>query len=75
MSTRADSVQRLPPEGGIVCDGCGNVVRFRFVRSKACKTQPGRMIAYLVCPVCGHKATQVRIVRRSRPRKRYVYVD
>lgn len=74
MSTRRESVQRLPPEGGIVCEGCKKVVRFRFVRSKPCKTQPGRMVAYLECPVCGHKATQIRIIRRQHPRKRYIYV-
>ena len=72
---KGEKVQRLPPEGGVVCEGCKNLVKFRLVRSKPCKTQPGRMIAYLVCPVCGHKATQIRVIRRSRTRKRYIYVD
>lgn len=73
MSTKADSVQRLPPEGGNICDKCHNLVHFRLVRSKPCKTMPGRMIAYLACPVCGHRATQIRVARRSRTRPRYVY--
>ena len=73
MSTRRESVQRLLPEGGVICDGCRNLVKFRFVRSKPCRTQPGRMIAYLVCPVCGHKATQIRVARRARKHIRYVY--
>ena len=78
MSTKVktdkkSTVQRLLPEGGVVCEGCGKVVRFRFVRSKPCKTQPGRMIAYLECPRCGHKATQIRVARRSRKHIRYVY--
>ena len=75
MSTRRESVQRLPPEGGVVCEGCKKVVRFKMRASKPCKNQPGRMIAYLFCPICGHKATQIRIIRRPRKRKRYVYVD
>jgi len=73
MSTKADSVQRLPPEGGNFCDGCNNLVKFQLVRSKPCKAQPGRMIAYLRCPVCGHKATQVRVARRSRKHRIYIY--
>lgn len=77
MSTKRDakrdSVQRLLPEGGVICEGCGKVVKFRLVRSKPCKTQPGRMIAYLACPVCGHKATQIRIARRARKHIRYIY--
>lgn len=72
---KGEKVQRLPPEGGVVCDGCKNVVRFKMRASKPCKNQPGHMIAYLYCPICGHKATQIRIIRRSRTRKRYVYVD
>ena len=73
MSTTRESVQRLPPEGEVICEGCKNVVKFRLVRSKPCRTQPGRMIAYLTCPVCGHKATQIRVARRSRKHIRYVY--
>ena len=66
-------VQRLPPEGETICDGCGNAVRFKVRATKLCKTRPGSMIAYLVCPVCGQKATQVRQARRRRAR--YVYVS
>ena len=73
MSTKADSVQRLPPEGGHFCDGCKQLVKFKVRRTRPCATRPGRMIAYLYCPVCGHKATQVRVARRSRKRPRYVY--
>ncbi len=73
MSTKDEKVQRLPPEGGHFCDGCKKLVRFKLRRSKPCKTQPGRMIAYLYCPLCGHKATQIRVMRRSRKHVRYVY--
>ena len=73
MSTKGETVQRLPPEGGNICDGCKNLVKFRLVRSKPCKTQPNRMIAYLACPICGHKATQIRVARRARKHIRYVY--
>ena len=73
MSTKDDSVQRLPPEGGNFCDGCKNLVKFQLVRSRPCKAQPGRMVAYLRCPVCGHNATQVRFARRSRKHRIYIY--
>lgn len=72
MSTKDDKIQRLPPEGGNFCDGCGELVKFKLVRTKPSKTWPGKVIAYLCCPRCGHKATQIRFVRRRRPR--YVYV-
>jgi len=72
---KGEKVQRLPPEGGAVCEGCGNVVLFRFVRSKPCATQPGHVIAYLECPRCGHKATQIRIARRAHRHIRYIYED
>ena len=71
MST--PKVQRLPPEGGNFCDGCKNLVKFRLRTTKPCKSQPGRMIAYLYCPICGQKATQIRVIRRSKRRPRYVY--
>jgi uncharacterized Zn finger protein (UPF0148 family) len=71
--TKRDSVQRLLPEGGVICEGCGNVVKFKLRSSKPCRTQPGRMIAYLYCPICGHKATQIRVARRARKHIRYVY--
>ena len=66
-------VQRLPPEGGHICDGCKNLVKFKLRTTKPCKSWPGRMIAYLYCPLCGHKATQMRVIRRSKSRPRYVY--
>ena len=69
----SSEIQRLPPEGGNICDECKNLVKFKVVRTKPSKTFPGRVIAYLVCPVCGHKATQMRVMRRSRKRKTYVY--
>ena len=75
MSTKNDDVQRLPPEGDHVCNGCGNLVWFRIVRTKPSKTRPGRMIAYLVCPICGQKATQMRVVHRPRKRRTYIYDD
>ncbi len=70
---KGEKVQRLPPDCGVVCEGCGNVVLFRFVRSKPCATQSGRVIAYLECPRCGHKATQIRIARRAHRHIRYIY--
>lgn len=73
MSMKDEAVQRLPPEGGHFCDGCKQLVKFRLVRSRPSKTWPGRMIAYLACPLCGHRATQIRVVRRSKKRPRYVY--
>jgi len=73
MSMKGEKVQRLPPEGGNFCDGCKQLVKFKLRATKPCKTMPGRMIAYLYCPVCGHKATQVRVARRSRKRITYVY--
>lgn len=73
MSTKAEKVQRLPPEGGHICDGCKKLVKFKLRTTKPCKSRPGRMIAYLYCPLCGHKATQVRVIRRSKIRPRYVY--
>ena len=69
----SEKIQRLPPEGGNICDGCKKLVKFKVVRTKPSKTSPGRVIAYLVCPVCGHKATQMRVMRRSRKRRTYVY--
>ena len=77
MSTSSD-VQRLPPENGTRCDSCGNVVVFKLRKSKPCATAPGKMIAYLCCPICGHQATQIRLARRARKarrRRRYVYED
>ena len=73
MSTKGEKVQRLPPEGGVVCEGCQNVVRFKLRATKPCKTQPGRVIAYLFCPICGHKATQIRVARRANRHIRYIY--
>lgn len=60
------AAQRLPPEGAHFCDGCGELVIFRVVRTRTCATWPGKRIAYLTCPLCGHRATQIRFSRRGR---------
>lgn len=56
--------QRLPPEGAYHCERCKNLVVFRTVRTKPSRTLEGKMIAYLVCPTCGHRATQMRFRKR-----------
>ena len=56
-------IQHMPPEGGNICDGCKRLVRFKLRTTKPSKTWPGKRIAYLYCPLCGHKATQIRFSR------------
>lgn len=56
-------IQHMPPEGGNFCDGCGRLVKFKLRTSKPSKAFPGKRIAYLYCPLCGHKATQLRFPR------------
>ncbi|MDE3276644.1 MAG: hypothetical protein PUJ80_11560 [Verrucomicrobiota bacterium] len=68
MSSKdGDAVQRLPPEGTYTCAGCGREVVFRVVQSKRVRRKPGMSYAYLACPLCGHRATQLRSSRRFPP--------
>lgn len=56
---RRDAVQRLPPDRGVVCRGCGAAVRFRVVSSVPARS--GGRYEYLVCPICGQRATRMRL--------------
>ena len=64
-------IQHMPPEGGNFCDGCKRLVRFKLRTTKPSKSFPGKRIAYLYCPIFGHKATQLRFERgvKRRPGK------
>lgn len=53
-------IQRLAPDLGDVCRGCGKRVRFRI--KKSVKTKNGGRYLYLACPVCGQRATRMRLV-------------
>jgi len=53
-------IQRLPPEEEYRCDNCGRTVHFRVVRTQPMRADPRRCYAYLVCPLCGARAVQVR---------------
>ncbi len=59
------AVQRLPPETRVRCSGCGRMVVFRLVATRAMSRDASRLYAYLVCPECGHRATQTRFRRRA----------
>lgn len=69
MCTKAGSskvkIQRLPPEGMLECSRCHELVVFRLVRTVRVSGDPGRVYAYLKCPVCGALATQMRNARRG----------
>ena len=56
--------QRLPPEGAHFCDGCKALVVFKVRRTRTCASWPGKRIAYLYCPRCGHRAIQIRFSRK-----------
>ena len=53
-------VQHLPPEELIECDTCRELVVFRLVRTVKVAAEPDRVYAYLECPNCGARATQMR---------------
>ena len=63
-STGEVKPQRLPPEGAYHCDGCGELVLFKVLRTQAVRSNPRKRDGYLVCPKCGHKATQIRWRRK-----------
>lgn len=58
-------VQHLPPEGAYICDRCKEEVLFRVVRTSAFRGDVRKCYAYLQCPKCGARATQIRWARRK----------
>lgn len=58
-----DNVQHLPPEGLVECAKCRQLVVFRVTRTQAVKGDDRRRYAYLECPECGARATQLRWAR------------
>lgn len=63
MSSRVGDktpVQHLPPEELIECAACRELVVFRMVRTVKVAAEPDRVYAYLKCPNCGARATQMR---------------
>ena len=58
--------QHLPPEGAYHCDRCKRLVIFRVVRTQQVRADPRKRYAYLVCPECGARATQIRWKRMAR---------
>jgi hypothetical protein len=53
-------VQRLAPESLVECECCRELVVFRLVRTVKVAAEPNRVYAYLECPSCGARATQMR---------------
>ena len=53
-------VQRLAPESLVECENCRELVVFRLVRTVRVASEPDRVYAYLECPNCGARATQMR---------------
>lgn len=53
-------VQRLAPESLVECESCRELVVFRLIRTAKVAAEPNRVYAYLECPNCGARATQMR---------------
>lgn len=62
------TVQHLPPEALVECANCRELVAFRVIRTQAVKGDDSRRYAYLECPNCGARATQLRWARSERRR-------
>ena len=63
MSSRVGNkitVQHLPPEALVECANCRELVVFRVIRTQAVRGDDSRRYAYLECPNCGARATQMR---------------
>ena len=56
----APTPQRFPFEQTVLCNSCCKHVIFSVVRTVRCKTDPRKVYAYLACPNCGARATQIR---------------
>lgn len=59
MSTTGKAPQRLPTMTLTECEVCKSRVYFR-ARSSTPSADPRYKVEYLVCPVCGASATQLR---------------
>lgn len=57
-ASTAASPQRLPPRSADVCDACGRRVYFA-VRAQKPLADGTHRVEYLVCPVCGRRATRI----------------
>lgn len=79
MSTTGKAPQRLPTMTLTECEVCKSRVYFR-ARSSTPSADPRYKVEYLVCPVCGASATQLREIeqivetrpKRSRVKYRYL---